>query len=654
MNSIKVLLLYCLVSLISLVKAHAVYTEEYRPQYHFSPNSGWIGYPDGLVRYTNVYHLFWWGHAVSSDLVYWTQMPYPMQGGDGSFTYFSGSVAVDKQNTSGFGYPAKPAMVAVYTANNNSSGLQTQCLSSSTNTTFFNFYAGNPVLDLNSTSFRDPDVQWDSQRNRWLMTIALSNQHKVRFYGSSDLKNWQLLSEFGPVGARDSDWEDPGLFQLPVNGNMQNKKWVLICDKGPNKIQYFVGNFDGTNFTLDAATQSFLTQGTGLEGTVFANFETSSYAPGWAVTGSAFGSGPAQGTLPNQQLVTGYLGNGLVNSYNNGDGTTGTLTSPVFIITNNCINFLIGGGNHPGQTCINLIVNGSIVQTATGNNDEILRWNGWNVTQWKGQNAQIQILDNYTGGWGHVLVDHIVFSDVLMNFNLEHANWVDWGSDFYAARVYRDYDNAEPCTMWLGWMGNWQYVNSVPTSWGKGAESIPRNLQLISSVKGYQLVQQPLARLQKLRGSLISVSPFTIQNTVNLSQFQPQANTYELEAIFNLYGSNQNFGLNLCVGGTNKVVIGYDAATGNVFLDRRASGNVSFSSSFPNIVTAPLSTQVGYVKFHIFVDQSSIEVFVNDGQAVLTSLIFPDPSNLGLQLFSANGVTTLRSFSAWNLASIWH
>ena len=247
-----------------------------------------------------------------------------------------------------------------------------------------------------------------------------------------------------------------------------------------------------------------------------------------------------------------------------------------------------------------------------------------------------------------------MFSNQLMNYDLENANWVDWGSDFYAARVYRDYDNAEPCVVWLGWLGNWQYANNVPTTWGQGAESIPRNIQLVSSPRGYQLVQEPIQRLQKLRGTMVAVPPFIFQNTVNLTQFQPSANTYELTAVFNLYGTNQNFGLNLCVGGTtNKVVLGYNAATSNVYLDRTTSGNVSFSSSFPNVVAAPFSTQSGYIKFHVFIDQSSIEVFVNDGQAVLTSLIFPNPTSLGIQLFSVNGTTTLRSLNAWPLASIW-
>ena len=79
------------------------YNEPYRPQYHFSPAQGWIGDPDGLIRYQNTYHLFWWGHAISDDLVHWKELPTPMRGDDGSFAYFSGSVVVDCQNTSRFG-----------------------------------------------------------------------------------------------------------------------------------------------------------------------------------------------------------------------------------------------------------------------------------------------------------------------------------------------------------------------------------------------------------------------------------------------------------------------------------------------------------------------------------------------------------------------
>lgn len=772
------------------------YRELYRPQYHFTPPGGWIGDPDGLVECNDIYHLFWWGHATSSDLVYWNLLPWPMQGGDGSFSYFSGSVVADIQNTSGFGTGNTPPMVAVYTANNNATGIQSQCLSSSPDGTNFYYYSNNPVINLNSTSFRDPDVQWDSVHNQWVMAVALSNQHIVRFYASPNLKTWRWLSNFGPVGGREADWEDPALFQLPVDGNPQNMKWVLAVDTGPNKIQYFVGNFDGTTFWLDPLTQSFLNKGTGLDGDTFANFESADYGnwtvtgtafgpgpaqgtlpnqmpvsgyvghglvnsfydgdtstgtltspqfritrssigfligggnhPGltcvnlivngsvvqsatgnnsetlswvtwnvsqwvgqmaqiqivdnctgswghidvdqimffdlfadfeegnygnWTTTGTAFGSGPAQGTRPNQNAVSGYLGSGLVNSYNGGDGSTGTLTSPPFTIIRNCINFLVGGGNNPGVTCVNLVINGVVVDTATGNNDEILRWAGWDVSQWKGQTAQIQIVDNSTAAWGHILADQFMFSDVMMNTGLEHANWVDWGSDFYAARVWHPYNSDNQCTYWLGWMDNWQYASDLPESWGQGAETIPRNLQLVSSPRGCQLVQQPLSNLKKLRELHIRIGPQTYQNTISFSQVNPLVNSYELDAVFNLSATNQDFGLNLCVGGTtNQVVLGYHAWTQNVYLDRRNSGNVSFSASFPNVVTAPVVPRNGAIEFHVFVDHSSIEVFVNGGSAVLTDLIFPTTSDLGIRVFSNNGPTTLRSLDFWYLTSIW-
>ena len=149
---------------------------------------------------------------------------------------------------------------------------------------------------------------------------------------------------------------------------------------------------------------------------LIADFEGSDYG-NWQVSGEAFGDGPAQGTLSGQMQVSGYSGSGLVNTFNNGDGSTGTLTSPEFEIKRNYVNFLIGGGGHEGQTCMNLVIDGEIVRTATGPNtesggSEYLDWSSWDVKELAGKNAKIQIVDSYTGGWGHINVDHIVQSDI--------------------------------------------------------------------------------------------------------------------------------------------------------------------------------------------------------------------------------------------------
>jgi sucrose-6-phosphate hydrolase SacC (GH32 family) len=147
---------------------------------------------------------------------------------------------------------------------------------------------------------------------------------------------------------------------------------------------------------------------------VFADFEGDTYG-NWQTTGTAFGTGPARGTLPGQMPVSGFLGKGLVNSFLGGDKATGTLTSPEFKIERRYIAFLIGGGGFPDLTCINLLVDGKRVRTTTGPNtqpggSERLEPGGWDVLELKGKTARIEIVDAATGGWGHINVDHIVFT----------------------------------------------------------------------------------------------------------------------------------------------------------------------------------------------------------------------------------------------------
>ncbi len=143
---------------------------------------------------------------------------------------------------------------------------------------------------------------------------------------------------------------------------------------------------------------------------LLADFEGRDYGA-WKTTGTAFGSAPAPGTLPRQMHVEGFLGKGLVNSFLGGDGATGTLTSPPFTITRPWIGFLIGGGSHAGETCINLLVGDAVVRTSTGRDEERLEGDGWDVAEFKGKTARIEIVDRHTGGWGHINVDQIVQSD---------------------------------------------------------------------------------------------------------------------------------------------------------------------------------------------------------------------------------------------------
>lgn len=140
---------------------------------------------------------------------------------------------------------------------------------------------------------------------------------------------------------------------------------------------------------------------------VIADFEAPDYGE-WTVEGEAFGKGPAHGTIGKQQKVSGFLGKGLVNTYlGSSDKPTGKLTSPPLKIQRRFISFLVGGGAHADKTCINLLVDGKRVRTATGKNMEKLSWHNWNVADLMDKEARIEIVDQATGEWGHINVDQI-------------------------------------------------------------------------------------------------------------------------------------------------------------------------------------------------------------------------------------------------------
>lgn len=250
------------------------YEEQYRPQYHFTPAQNWMNDPNGMVYYDGEYHLFYqynpfgntwghmsWGHAVSTDLVHWKHLPVALKE-EHNVMIFTGSAVVDKNNTSGFGTKENPPMVAIYTGSHTDKALQDQRIAYSLDKgRSWTKYKGNPVIDEGLKDFRDPKVFWHQASRQWVMVVALPTQHKVRFYGSPDLKHWKQLSEFGPAGATGGVWECPGLFKLPVDGNPDQSQWVLQVDLnpgGPNEgsgSQYFIGDFDGKQFTQDPSNK---------------------------------------------------------------------------------------------------------------------------------------------------------------------------------------------------------------------------------------------------------------------------------------------------------------------------------------------------------------------------------------------------------------
>lgn len=248
----------------------AMQHELHRPQFHATPPRNWMNDPNGLVFHEGEYHFFYqhnphgdtwghmsWAHAVSRDLLRWEHLPLALAEEDGVMI-FSGSAVVDVRNTSGFGAEGRPPLVALYTGHRTEPPLQSQHLAWSTDRgRTWTKYAGNPVLDIGETEFRDPKVFWHEPTQRWIMVVALAVQRRLSFYASPDLKQWTKRGDFGPAGSVEGIWECPDLFPLAVDGDPAKTKWVLLLNVNPGApaggsgCQYFVGEFDGTQFVAD-------------------------------------------------------------------------------------------------------------------------------------------------------------------------------------------------------------------------------------------------------------------------------------------------------------------------------------------------------------------------------------------------------------------
>ncbi|MEQ3161759.1 DUF4980 domain-containing protein [Parabacteroides goldsteinii] len=241
--------------------------DKFRPLYHHTPLYGWMNDANGLVYKDGEYHLYFqynpygsvwgnmhWGHSVSRDLVHWEHLPVALAR-DTMGHIFSGSSVVDKDNTAGYG---AGSIVSFYTSASDKNG-QIQCMAhSSDNGRTFTKYEKNPVLTPfdGLKDFRDPKVFWYAPEKKWVMIVSADKE--MRFYSSRDLKDWTYMSAFGDgYGVQPSQFECPDMVQLPVNGDLNIKKWALIvninpgCLFGGSATQYFIGDFDGTKFVCD-------------------------------------------------------------------------------------------------------------------------------------------------------------------------------------------------------------------------------------------------------------------------------------------------------------------------------------------------------------------------------------------------------------------
>ncbi|MBQ7461711.1 MAG: glycoside hydrolase family 32 protein [Bacteroidaceae bacterium] len=266
--------------------ASTFYHEANRPQFHFTSRRGWLNDPNGCVWHDGLYHLYYqhnpferewenmtWGHATSPDLLHWTEQTtvlFPDKLG----TMYSGSAVFDKDNTSGFGTKNNPPLVYAYTADR--SEREVQCIAYSLDGGMtLHKYEGNPIIDSHDKwqthDTRDPRLFWYSplpqplprgggkkaspkeppssggglEGGWWVLVLNERNGHSI--YTSDNLKDWTYQSHVTGF------WECPDLFPLPVDGNPDDVRWVML---GASNT-YMIGRFDGKTFTPESGKHRF-------------------------------------------------------------------------------------------------------------------------------------------------------------------------------------------------------------------------------------------------------------------------------------------------------------------------------------------------------------------------------------------------------------
>jgi fructan beta-fructosidase len=219
----------------------------------------------------------------------------------------------------------------------------------------------------------------------------------------------------------------------------------------------------------------------------------------------------------------------------------------------------------------------------------------------------------------------------------QYPLYLDFGRDYYAAITYDNVPASDGRTLLLGWANNWAYGEDIPTYPWKSAMALPREVSLRTIDGQLRLVQQPITEYKTLRGDEITDLAGNTSRSIEIE--------------YSLVPGKATAGLRVLKTDSAHTIIGYDAERGEVYIDRTESGNVSFHPTFTGVDRAPVRLVDGKLSLTILIDQSLIEVFVNGGEQVLTTQVFPTGSGSGVELFSNDeSVVEVR---AWEFNSIW-
>jgi fructan beta-fructosidase len=234
----------------------------------------------------------------------------------------------------------------------------------------------------------------------------------------------------------------------------------------------------------------------------------------------------------------------------------------------------------------------------------------------------------------------------------EKVLWIDHGRDNYAGVTWSNIPDEDERRIFLGWMSNWKYAHQTPTKAWRGAMTLPRELKLAATKGGVRLFQTPIIETDLLRKEKLIWENRKIDSNDDNNILDINGKTIEIIAVFELNTSSA-FGFKVRKSEEEQAIIGYNVNNESLFIDRRHSGELSFNPFFADKHMVTIEPIDNKVKLHLFIDWSSVEVFANNGELVMTDLIFPAGYSEELELFASDGDVQLVSLEIYRLASIW-
>jgi fructan beta-fructosidase len=231
--------------------------------------------------------------------------------------------------------------------------------------------------------------------------------------------------------------------------------------------------------------------------------------------------------------------------------------------------------------------------------------------------------------------------------SLDYPRYLDFGKDFYAGITFANTASKDFVTM-LGWLGCHVYTKDTPTSHWRGAMSLPRELRLKELNNSLHLVGCVAKNITKQHDAKWHQSSIDVETSVEIP-----LESKAFVAEFEISKAIAKAGIEVLSNGTTKTIIGFDSAKNEVFLDRTNSGNIEFNEKFPSTETAPLDSQKDTIKLTVYVDHSIVEVFVNEGEIMITDRVFPSEDGTKIRLFSEEKIAQFKNVSIHTLKSIW-